>query len=257
LEINEFVGSSRGGSQMSKYQGACRKIVRAANTGLFIPLHVFAGALLLLLPTTALASTVSVGSVSFNADFPLTGEQSIVITNLTGLVDGCNAVYSACSNLALTGWTLTVDYTSTFYNQSGNPSLAVPYVVQWNSSADDIQAGASLTVPLDLCNGDAVGICATPTTTVTSLFFSGAITPAGFPLYDPNANGGSGGPGATFVSGGSFLVTVSPTSDFPNDYYEAVDIIVSEQSSAIPEPACAWLVAVAATFFACQRRRGA
>lgn len=239
---------------MSINQGVNSQMARAA---LSLPLCLFAGALLLLTASPVRADLiVAVGSISLNADFPLTGEQAIVVTNLTGLVDGCNPSYPACSNLALTDWMLTVDYTTTFYNQSGDPSLASPYVVQWQSDADDIEPGDSLTVALDLCNGIDVGDCGSPTTTVTSISFSGAINPASFPLYDPTANGGNGGPGATFLSGGTFTATLSPTAGFPSDYYEAQDITVGSQTSTVPEPPSLCLLGMVGAFYFSKRRRG-
>ena len=226
----------------------------ARTAGRFVPLTLFAAVALLLSAPVRADADVSVGSISLNADFPLPGEQSIAITNLTGL---CIASYPACSNLALTDWTLTVDYTSTFYNQPGNPALASPYVVQWQNSANDIEAGSSLLVPLDLCNGAAVGACGTPTTAVSSVSFQGEISPASFVLYDPTANGGAGGPGALFSSNGGFSVTFTPTAGFPAHYYEALDITVGPQTSVVPEPDCKWLLGIVAAFYLGKRCRRA
>ena len=229
---------------------ACSPTARA---GMSLLPYVFSG--LLLASVSASANMIPVGSVSLNADFPLVGEQAIVVTNLTGLVDGCNSFYPACSDLAVTAWKLTVDYTSTFYNQSANPSLASPYVLQWQSGVDDIEPGASLTVAMDLCNGVDVSDCATSTTTLTSISFSGEISPASFAIYDPTANGGSGGPGAAFFSAGTFSTTFTPTSGFPNDFFEAKDITVG--ATAAPEPSSIWLLGLLSAFFICKSRRGA
>ena len=214
-----------------------------AKPGLSLLLYGILTGLLLLTPSRASADIAPVGIISLNTDFPLTGEQEIDITNMTGPVDGCNSLYPSCTGLSLTDWTLTVNYTSTFYNQPGNPALATPYVLQWQSSADDIAPGAPLTVDLDLCGSLDVFSCPTPTTTVTSIVFTGEINPVNFPLFDPTADGGLGGPGATFFSDGTFSAVLTPSLAFPSDFFESQDITVSSLGvSPTPEPTSVWLL---------------
>jgi hypothetical protein len=192
----------------------------------------------------ASGATITVGALSLTADFALIGEQEIGIANLTGSA-GCNAFNQACSNLAFQNWTLTVNYQSTFYNQGGgSPTLPSPYVVHWLTTADDILPGAPATFDLDLCNGADVFTCSARTTTITSIVLSGNINPASFQLFDPNANGGAGGPGATITASPGISVTLVPSSSYPGDFFESQDIGVSEQTqTSVPEPTGFWLTA--------------
>jgi len=194
------------------------------------------------------ADIIPIGSISLSSDFPLIGEQEISIFNLTGSA-GCYALYPVCSNLAFQNWTLTVNYQSSLYNQgSGSPSLPSPYVVQWQSSLDDILPGAPAVFDFDLCGSADVTSCATPTTRISSIVFSGSISPTSFPL--------SGG--ASFFAEPAFSVTLVPSDSYPGDYYEAQDITVSDQSIdsiVTPEPTFYWALAGALSILiGCKRR---
>ena len=194
------------------------------------------------------ADIIPIGSISLSSDFPLIGEQEISIFNLTGSA-GCYALYPVCSNLAFQNWTLTVNYQSSLYNQgSGSPSLPSPYVVQWQSSLDDILPGAPAVFDFDLCGSADVTSCAAPTTTISSIVFSGSISPTNFPL--------SGG--ANFFADPAFSVTLVPSNSYPSDYFEAQDITVRDQSiniSPTPEPSFYGVLAAAiSVVLVCKRR---
>ena len=194
------------------------------------------------------ADIISVGSISLSSDFPLLGEQEISIFNLTGSA-GCDAFYPVCSNLAFQDWTLTVNYQSTLYNQGGgSPSLPSPYVVQWQSSLDDILPWAPAVFDFDLCGSADVTSCASPTTTISSIVFSGSISPASFPL--------SGG--ANFFADPAFSVTLVPSNSYPGDYFEAQDITLRDQSVNVlptPEPSFCGVLAVGISIvLICKRR---
>jgi hypothetical protein len=176
-----------------------------------------------------------VATVSLSADTPNPGIQEIQIANDTGPSNGCNASYVVCDNVAIQDWMLTVDYTSGYYNGTG-PSLASPYIAQWQSSADDILPTAALAFDLDLCGSNSVLSCASPTTTITEIDFSGVLGQSSFAIFDPTANGGAGGPGPTFFANPAFSMVFLPTSGFPADYYESQDASVGEANAVIPEP---------------------
>ncbi len=72
------------------------------------------------------ADTISIGSLAILADSPTLGDQELTISNLTG--SNCSADYAACTNVNFTNWTLTVNYTSSYYNNGGGPAEPAPFV---------------------------------------------------------------------------------------------------------------------------------
>jgi hypothetical protein len=205
--------------------------------------------------TSAFGGPIPVVNVSLSADFPSPGVQEIEITNETGATNGCNGYYLVCDNLAIQDWTLTVDYTSTYYNQGTGPSLASPYVLQWQSSADNILPTAYLAVDLDLCGTTSVPDCSSNTTTITEIDFSGSLDQSSFTIYDPNADGGAGGPGPTFFANPNFSLTFPPSSAYPGDYFESQDGSVSDQTNVLPEPKTSLLLLGGLGAFGWFRRR--
>jgi hypothetical protein len=93
----------------------------------------------------------------------------------------------------------------------------------------------------DLCEGFDVSTCALPTTTITEIDFTGTLDQRSLAIYDPAANGGTGGAGPTFFANPTFSTSLRPSNSFPADYYESADASVTDQS-ATPEPATALLV---------------
>jgi hypothetical protein len=185
---------------------------------------------------------VPVVNVSLSADVPGNGLQEILVTNETGSSSGCNAVYGVCDSLAISNWTLTVNYTSSYYGGAG-PSLPSPFVAQWQSSADDILPTAPFAVDFDLCGSVPVASCSSPTTTISSIDFSGTLSQSSFTVFDPSANGGAGGPGPTFFADPAISFSLTPSAGFPGTYYESVDGSVSDQGvSGAPEPDSALLL---------------
>jgi hypothetical protein len=181
------------------------------------------------------ADSIDIVTLSLSADTPNAGIQEIAITNQSGPVNGCNAIYAACDTLAIESWTLTVDYTSSYYNGSG-PTLASPYIVQWSDSTDDILPAAVKAFDLDLCGSSDVPDCSEQTTAITEIDFTGSLDRANFTIYDPNANNGNGGPGPAFFANPAFSLTLLPSAGFPSDYFESLDGFVGDQLSAAPEP---------------------
>lgn len=214
----------------------------------------------LLLSAVTLASAygdIPVVNVSISADTPNSGIQEILITNETGPLNGCNSYYLVCDNLAITNWTLTVDYTSTYYNGTG-PSLPTPDVVQWQGPGDNILPTGNLGFDFDLCGTTSVPNCSAPTTTITEIDFTGSLDQSIFTIYDPTANGGAGGPGPTFFANPDFSLTFAPSAGFPGDYFESQDGFVGSQSNVLPEPNYSLLVfggLVTLGWFRCRWRR--
>jgi hypothetical protein len=204
-----------------------------------VPFHTLL--VLAVLSASAFGGQIPIVNVSLSADIPSSGEQEIAITNETGTTNGCNSYYVVCDNLAIQNWTLTVDYTSTYYNGSG-PSLASPYVAQWQSSGDDILPTAALAIDFDLCGADSVSNCSSETTIITEIDFSGSLSQNSFTVFDPNANGGAGGPGPTFFANPDFSLTFLPSANFPADYFESQDGFVGSQTNGTPEPQTVLLV---------------
>lgn len=190
--------------------------------------------LIVLTCSVAFGDLLPIANVSISADFPSSGVQELDITNETGPANGCNSYYLVCDALSIENWTLTVSYTSSYYNVTG-PSLASPYVAKWQSGADDILPTAPLAFDFDLCGSNSVPDCSSPTTTITQIDFSGTLDQSSFTIYDPTANGGAGGPGPTFFANPSFSVVLQPSPAFPGDYFESQDAFVSNQS-VVPEP---------------------
>jgi hypothetical protein len=181
-----------------------------------------------------LGDSIAVVNVSLSADETNAGEQEIIINNETG-PNGCVSNYPVCDTLTIQNWTLTVDYTSTYYNGTG-PSLPTPDVIQWQSPADNILPSGNLGYEFDLCGTTSVPDCLSPTTTITEIDFSGSLDRSSFTIYDPNANGGAGGPGPTFFANPNFSMTFLPSPGFPGDYIESQDGLVNDQTSVLPEP---------------------
>ena len=150
----------------------------------------FAVFIVLLFSCRGFGDTISVGNISILADSPIPGEQEVTINNLTG--PNCSISYAACSSLNFIDWDLTVTYTSSYYSGGSNtgsgPAEANP-VTFTSATYGDITPGSSTVFDFDLCGGVDVGSGCTPATTITSIEFSGQISPSSFCLYDATANG--------------------------------------------------------------------
>jgi len=213
-----------------------------------------AALLCLLISSAACAGQIPVINLSLSADVPSSGLQELAITNETGTGNGCGPSYPVCDALAITNWTLTVTYTSTYYNSAG-PALATPYVLHWQNSGDNILATAAKTIDFDLCGTLSVSNCTAQTTTITAIDFTGTLDQSSFAIYDPAANGGSGGPGPTFFADPAVTASLVP-SGFPADYLESADGYVSDQaSSATPEPGTTLLFAGSLALWLASSRR--
>src|SRR5215469_7010086 len=122
----------------------------------------------LLLSVPAFGASISVGNLSILADSPTAGDQELTINNLTGPAN-CFSDYPACTNLAFTNWTLTVHFTSTFYNTGSNPSAPDPFIATSATNGGDITPGSTNNVfDFDLCGGVDINNGCTPATTITS-----------------------------------------------------------------------------------------
>jgi hypothetical protein len=197
---------------------------------------------LLVLDCALTFGDIPVVNVSISADTPNSGIQEVLLTNETGPFNGCNSYYLVCDNLAIQNWTLTVDYTSTYYNSSTGPSLPVPYVVQGQGPGNNILPSGNLGFDFDLCGTTSVPNCSSPTTTITEIDFSGSLDQSIFTIYDPTANGGAGGPGPTFFANPDFSLIFLPSAGFPGDYFESMDGFVGSQNNVLPEPQYSLLV---------------
>jgi hypothetical protein len=190
---------------------------------------------------------ISVGYLSILADSPTSGLQELTISNVTGQ-GNCDPVeYTACTNLDFTDWTLTVNYTSSYYN-SGAPAPTEPspfVITEAGSALGDITPGSqNNTFDFDLCGG--AGSCASgPGTTITSVEFSGQISPAAICLYDSGAGGCNNAAPNTFFANPNFDLVWnaaspggSPYVDENSIYAQSSDITVTNQggSNALPEP---------------------
>ncbi|HEY3826889.1 MAG TPA: hypothetical protein VGL82_20160 [Bryobacteraceae bacterium] len=188
---------------------------------------------------------ISVGYLSILSDSPTPGEQELTINNLTG-PGNCYSSYPACTNLDFTNWTLTVNYTGSYYNGSG-PVEPSPFVYT-SATYGDITPGSTNNVfDFDLCGG--VYPCAnldSPITTITSIEFSGQISPSSFCLFDPSANGCAANPTTFFADPNFDLVWNGGSPQLPlvdedlNPYAQSPDITVTDQSTSTgtvtPEP---------------------
>jgi hypothetical protein len=194
------------------------------------------------------ATSVSVGNLSVLADPNGTpGDQQLQINNLTG-PGNCYADYAACTNLDFTDWTLTVTFTSSYYNTGTNPSLPDPFVVTSATNGDITPSSLNNVFNFDLCGGINIGNNCTPATTITSVEFSGQISPGSFCLYDTTVSGcNTTNPDIFFANPNFDLVWNGSSPDTPyvdeddNLYAASPDITVSGQLSA-PEPASLWLI---------------
>jgi hypothetical protein len=190
------------------------------------------------LPT--FADSISVGYLSILSDSPTSGEQELTINNLTG-PGNCYSSYPACTNLDFTNWTLTVSYTSSYYNGTG-PAEPAPFVYTSDTYGDITPGSANNVFDFDLCGG--AGSCASPITTITSVEFSGQISPSSFCLYDPSANGCNESSPVTFFAGPNFDLVwdgnsaQSPYVDENSVFYaQSPDITVTDQVlNSVPEP---------------------
>ena len=198
--------------------------------------------------------SISIGYISILADSPNSGEQQLTISNLTGNAN-CQSFgppYSACSNLNFTDWTLTVDYTSDYYNGSG-PSEPAPFVFTdsgagpFGGFGDITPSSTNNLFDFDLCAGlSACGNPDNPDTQITSVEFSGQISPSSFCLYDPSSSGCNEADPTTFFANPNFDMVwnagSSGGSPFVDEdltpYAQSPDITVSDQTppSTVPEP---------------------
>ncbi len=189
------------------------------------------------------ADSISVGYLQNLADSPNNGEQTITISNDTGACVG-NSPYDSCTNLTFTDWTLTVNYTSDYYNASG-PAEPAPFVYTDFGAGPyggwgDILAQSSLSFSFDLCAG--LGSCLnpdSPDTQITSVEFAGQITPSSFCLSPDNScDTFTADPNFDLVWDGSS--PVGPYVDEGNfQFAQSPDITVNAAevvSSSTPEP---------------------
>ncbi len=218
-------------------------------------LNVLALATASLLPGVVLpaaAGSIPLATLSLIADFPGNGLQEMSILNQTGMVNGCNAFYLVCDTLAITDWTLTVTYTSSYYNSVG-PSLPSPYTAQWASVADNILPTAAFAIDFDLCNTLDVTTCPSPTTAISMIEFHGRIDQSSFTIFDQASNGGAGGPGPLFFADQAVDIIFVPSASFPSSTYESQDGSVADQST-VPEPGTLALT-IFGTFAVVSRRK--
>ena len=191
------------------------------------------------------ADSISIGYLSILSDSPTGGEQEISVFNETG--SNCYTSYTACTNLSFTNWTLTVNYTSSYYNGSG-PKEPAPLVYTDTGSSPfggfgDITPSSTNNVfDLDLCGG--AGSCATPVTTVTSVVFSGTLSQSSFCLYDATVPGCNPTSPTTFFANPNFTMTWDGSSsggspyvdESSTQYAQSPDITVSNVVSPPPPP---------------------
>jgi hypothetical protein len=206
---------------------------------------------ILLSSLPAFADSISVGFLSILSDSPTPGDQELTVSNLTG-PGNCSSFgppYSACSNLDFTNWTLTVNYTSTYYNGSG-PAEPTPFVYTSATNGGDITPSSANNVfDFDLCGGATS--CASPITTITSVEFSGQISPASFCLYDPSVLGCNESNPVTFFANPNFDMVWNGNSPTGSPYVDessvfsaqSPDIVVTDQTvNLTPEPGSFFLL---------------
>ena len=210
----------------------------------------------------AFADSISVGYLSILSDSPTSGEQELTISNLTG-PGNCYASYPACTNLDFTNWTLTVNYTSTYYNGTG-PAEPAPFVFTSATHGGDLTPSSpNNTFDFDLCGG--AGSCAdpgSPITSITSVEFSGQISPSSFCLYDPSVLGCNPITPVTFFANPNFDLVwngsspQSPYVDENSNYAQSPDITVADQTvNSAPEPRSIILLTALLPFVWFARRR--
>ena len=185
--------------------------------------------LMTLLSSVSAFADISVGYLSILSDSPTGGAQELTVSNLTG-PGNCSAYgppYSACSNLDFTNWTLTVNYTSTYYNGSG-PTEPSPFVYTSATRGDITPGSANNVFDFDLCGG--AGNCAnsaSPITTITSVIFTGQISPSSFCLYDPSALG-CGSPPTTFFADPNFDLVWNANSPLGGPYVDENSVLYAQ-----------------------------
>ncbi len=179
------------------------------------------------------ADSISVGFLNILADSPTVGSQEVTIFNETG--SNCWSSYTACANLNFTNWTLTVTYTSSYYNGTG-PAEPSPLVYTDAAGFGDITPGANPVFDFDLCGG--LSSCVSPVTTITQVEFKGQISPASFCLW--NGTDGVCGP-TTFFADSHFDMIwngSSPQSPYVDQstviLSQSPDIIVNSASTVTP-----------------------
>ena len=206
----------------------------------------------------AFADTVSVGYLSLLSDSPVSGLQELTVNNLTGNVNcqAYGAPYEACSNLDFTGWTLTVDYLSDYYNPSPGSFIYSDGVGGYG----DIAPGSASVFDFDLCADQLT--CAdagSPATQITSVEFSGQISSPSFCLYDATVPGCNASSPETFFANPNFdlvwnsnSATGGPYVDEANSpYAQSPDIMVADQGSgSMPEPSTFFLLTSLLPFLA-------
>jgi hypothetical protein len=210
--------------------------------------------IILLFSYRGFGTTISVGNISILADSPTAGDQEVTISNYTG-PGNCSISYAACSSLDFIDWTLTVNYTSSYYsgapNTGGGPTEPNPFVTTSATHGVISPSPANMVFDFDLCGGVNIGNC-TPTTTITSIEFAGQIAPSSFCLFDQTANGCPLDPQnrTTFFANPNFDLIwngSSPTSPFVNEtttpFTTSPDITVTDQTPIAPEPGSFLLMA--------------
>jgi hypothetical protein len=212
---------------------------------------VFLAGLMFALP--AFGTTIAVGNLSILSDSPTPGEQQLTINNLTG-ASTCDPIeYTSCTSLDFTNWTLTVNYTSDYYNGGGGSAQPNPFVFTDSGSGtyggfgDIAPSSTNNTFQFDLCAG--VYPCTnvdSPDSTITSAEFSGQISPASdiclynlsscttFNTTNPNFDliWNSSSPQSPYVDEDTAPYALSP------------DITVTDQvtTTAVPEPGSLFLL---------------
>jgi hypothetical protein len=205
---------------------------------------------------------LSVGYLTITSDSPTGGEQQLAIINMTGPANCQLTEYTACTPLNFTNWTLTIDYTSSYYNGTG-PTEPSPLVFTDSGSGlfggyDIVPSGSMPSstnnlFPIDLCGG--AGACSDPNipiTTITSVEFSGQISSSSICLYDPAVSGCNVANPTTFAANRNFdlkwnssstssaaspSATGSPYVDEGSTpIAQSPDITVTQASAATPEP---------------------
>jgi len=211
----------------------------------------------------AFADAISLGYLSILADSPTGGEQELTINNLTG-PGNCYLSYPACTNLDFTNWTLTVNYTSGYYNGTG-PAEPTPFVFTSATYGDITPSSLNNVFDFDLCGG--AGSCAdrgSPITTITSVEFAGQISPSSFCLFDPSVPGCNLITPVTFFADPNFDLVwngsspQTPYVDENSSYAQSPDITVTDQTlNSTPEPGSFFLVTALLPFAWFARRKAA
>ena len=204
------------------------------------------------------ADEIGVGFLSIVPDNPTGGEQTLTVNNMTGGANCGPGEYTACTNLAFTNWTLTINYTSGYYSPSaGSFVYTDPGSGPFGGFGDIIPSSTNNTFSIDLCGG--AGSCAnpdSPVTTITSVDFTGQISPSSICIYDATVGGCNMADPTTFFADPNFNLVWDGSSctGFPsctgspyvdedlNLYAQSPDIVVGDAIATVPEPGSFFLL---------------